>query len=65
MKRLIAGVLVSLTLLSGAGSTVTDRYEFRCDRIEHNYDIGVDYAVVEIYDTQTEEITMVDIALQK
>jgi len=73
MDKLIVGVMIASSVVAAtiSGNTdlydqrVDERYEFRCDRIESNYDTGVDYAVIEIFDTSTEEITMIDIPLTR
>ena len=42
----------------------TDRYEYFCDRTEHNFTTNKSYAVVEVYDKQTGDIYMMDIELR-
>ena len=69
IKQFIASTLIATIGFVGGGNTAnaptseSPRYEYSCDRIEHNYTTGRDIAVMEIYDTQTGTIKMVDIML--
>ena len=62
MKQIIASTMILLTMGGASKIDFNDRYEYVCDRVEQTA-IGVDYAVIEVYDRQDDTITMINVAL--
>ena len=71
MNKFLMGMITACIILGTIIVTnreqmeVTNRYEFFCDRVEYNSSTDKSYAVIEIYDTHTGEISMVDVAINQ